>query len=289
MKFVVRFSKNIELHYDLIDHEIVSTWKRLISFHTISDCCPNNHYLGYASHSEIQEKIKRLYELCDLINARVPDRAIKHDITIDNWQHPLSVMHVHFPDLKNDRNYIDIWDYLTEYNDAIHWLETSLPRVGNSSFFRVTLDFNKANTRFLSIPESAYELFTPDLIFGELLLHYTHVGKNAFELFFGKDFECPSDQFVPQRTFSASVRMYFTDNIVVPNAAWEKFYEDRGGKDFWKYDITDPKIGFGFMKIGQLSNILVDGNEISMPSSEEEVNAFRNELAQTTVIDWTVE
>lgn len=288
MKFKISFSGDIELTYDLVSEEIVSLWKELISLHTSEDCCPNNHYIGYASHSKIQERISRLYDLCDLINARVPDRAIKHELTLENWQGPLSVMHVHFPDLKNDSQYEDIWGYLTEYNDIIHWLESTLPRYNESSLFRITLDFNKANTKFVDIPESAYKLFSPHVCFGELLLHYTHVGKNAFELFTTRDFECPADQFVPQRTFSASVRMYFTEQFMIPIDEWESFYEARG-TEFWKHCIDDPKLGFGFIKIGDLTSIVVSGIEQALPSNTEERNVFRKMLADSKVLGWHVD
>lgn len=289
MKFTIRFSGDIELSYDLVDNEVVPQWKELILSHTASDCCPNNHYIGYSSFEVINERISRLYTLCDLINSRVPDRTIKHDISVDEWRHALSVMHVHFPDLKNDSQYQDIWDYLTEYNDIIHWLESTLPKYNESSLFRITLDFNKTNTTFIDIPESAYELFSPHVCFGELSLHYTHVGKNAFELFTTRDFECPADQFVPQRTFSASVRMYFTEQFMIPIERWETFYEERGGKQFWQHAIDDPKLGFGFIKIGQLSEIRVDGKSYSIPCNTTERNEFRKLLVNSKVIDWKVD
>lgn len=289
MKFIISFTKGIELVYDLIDHEIIPEWKELISLHPVNDCCPNNHYVGLSSYDLVNQKIARLYELCDLINIVVPDRAIKRDITLTDWQSSLSVMHTHFPELKNDSAYQGIWGYLTEYNDIIHWLESTLPNIDDSSLFRITLDFNKSGTRFLTIPESAYSLFSPNVCFGELLLHYTHVGKNAYELFVTKDFDCPPDQFVPQRTFSASVRMHFTNNFLFPYESWTKFYEDRGGKEFWRYDIDDPQLALGFMKIGQLTKITVEQENYPIPSSIEEMNSFRRMLYSASITEYRVE
>jgi hypothetical protein len=289
MKFIIQFTNNIELIYDLVNEDIVNIWKELISSHTVEDCCPNNHYIGYASPSKIQEKIDRLYELCDLINERVPNRTIKHEITPDGWLHALSLMHVHFPDLKNDEQYRDIWGWLTEYNDIIHWLESTLPNLNKSSLFRITLDFNKSNTKFVDIPKTAYSLFSPNAHFGELLLHYTHVGKNAIELFMTKDFECPAEQFIPQHTFSASTRLYFTDQYTVVPEHWKKFYEERGGKQFWKYDIDDPMIGFGFMKIGQLSEILINKEVYPFPMFKEDRTAFNKILVNSKVLSWRLD
>ena len=188
--FVVQFTNNIELTYNLVDEEVTKMWCGLIQNHTTTDLCSTNHYVGYPSRNMIQAKIDRLYYLADLINSHSPDRVIKQHITPELWKHQLQVMHVHFPDLKNDINYKHIWAELSEYNDIIHWLESSLSHSGSNNF-RIALDFNKSNTRFIGIPYDAYNLFTPFSNFGSLLLHYTHVGKHAYELFSLRDMVCP--------------------------------------------------------------------------------------------------
>jgi len=296
MKFVINFTKDITLKYNLIEHEIVDSWKNLIEAYSINDLCPNNHYVGYASKQLVEHKIDRLNYLADTINSHVPNRVIKHPITLDNYQESLSIMHIHFPDLKNDSNYEFIWDILTEYNDLIHWLEASMPLLEKSMFFRVTLDFNKSNARFLPIPDSAYDLFTNECNFGDLMLHYTHVGKNASELFITNDLVCPIDQFVPQRTYSASVRLHFFNNFHKTTeqkdrlkSNWENFYIQRGGKEFWGYDIDDPKIAFGFIKIGSIDTINIAGKMLEIPSTHEMLNDFRRILVDTSVIDWKIE
>jgi len=283
--FEVQFANGVTLVYRLADTEITDKWCGLITNHTTSDLCNTNHYVGYASKSMTQTKIDRLLYLADLINSHAPDRVIKQDITPDNWKQALHIMHVHFPDLKNDDSYKHIWNELSEYNDIIHWLESTLA-LTDSGNFRITLDFNKANTTFLDIPESGYELFTPFTNFGYLLLHYTHVGKHAHELFSVKDMVCPLDQFVPQRTFSASVRMYFTDNFhdtpeqkQLYMSRWKAFYTIRG-REFWKYAIDDPKLGFGYIKIGELVS--------HRPQTHSELVEFRDMLVNTHVVDWKI-
>ena len=128
------------------------------------------------------------------------------------------------------------------------------------------------------------------------MLHYTHVGKNASELFVTRDFVCPPEQFVPQRRFSASTRLHFFDHSYYTQLqkdrlqlSWKKFYQARGGKDFWGYDLDDPKIAFGFMKIGSLSEITVSGQQYNIPKTINELNDFRQKLVETVVIDWKIE
>jgi hypothetical protein len=126
MKFKVNFTNNISIIYDLVDADIVKNWAELIKQKTISDCCKINHYIGYSDETVINSHINRLYVLSDLINQCIPDKVIKKEITKETWKEALQVMHVHFPEYRNDENYKDIWDNLSEYNDIIHWLESIL-------------------------------------------------------------------------------------------------------------------------------------------------------------------
>ena len=255
-KFKINFTDGISITYNLIDDAIVTTWAELISAQTIDSMCPINHYIGYASEELVTDRINRLYELADLINDSVPDRLI------------------------------------TEYNDIIHWLESILINIwgeskhqSKSSTFRITLDFNKSGAILVPIPNDSYKLFYPLMNYGDLLLHYTHVGKNAHEMFVMKDYDCPKDQFVPQRNFTASVRMYFLDNFTPPESSgklydsWKKFYDEKGGYDYWGYEIDDPKIAFGYIKIGEIE---------SKPETLEELNEFREKLSKASVIDWEI-
>ncbi len=302
MQFVVNFTNGITLTYDIVSADIATSWAELISCNTIDDCCKINHIVGYASEKLITERIQHLYHLSDVINSRVPDRVIKQEINRESWNQALHAMHVHFPDLKNNIEYQDIWSILSEYNDIIHWLESILLNIWgttryatNSSLFRITLDFNKTTNTFLTIPTEAYSLCEPATQFGDLLLHYTHVGKHAQELFSVNDLVCPPDQFVPQTLFNASCRMIFTDYFYDTSEKkqslkqrWEQFYAERGGYDFWKYEIDDPKIQFGYLKIGSLSTISVNQEQYAIPKNTLDLVKFRRKLSESNVIDWEI-
>jgi len=302
MQFQINFTNNISMIYDLVDEEIAHLWARSIQQRNVNEICNINHYTGYGSEILINQRIQRLYELTDLINAYDVTRVIKQEINKDTWQVALHLMHVHFPEMKNDSTYSDAWPLLTEYNDIIHWLESIFLNIwsdnkkdSTSSMFRVALDFNKTVNEFISIPEDAYKLFTPFTKFGDLSLHYTHVGKHAIELFMVNDFECPSDQFMPQRTFNSSCRLYLTDDFFSTDSLkeqqltrWNQFYVDRGGFDFWQLAIDDPKIAFGYCKIGRINSITIDGNIVSIPTTLTELNSFREQIAQSIVVDWKI-
>ena len=303
MQFKINFTDNISMIYDLVEEEIAHLWAKSITQRNITEVCSINHYAGYGSEALINARINRLYELADIINSFDSTRVIKQDINKDTWQVALHIMHVHFPDMKNDSKYIEAWPLLTEYNDIIHWLESIFSNTwskddkkdSTSSMFRIALDFNKNVNEFIPIPEDAYRLFTPFTKFGDLSLHYTHVGKHAIEMLMVNDFECPSNQFMPQRTFNASCRLYLTDDFYSTEhlkeeylARWHKFYNDRGGFDFWQLDIDDPMIAFGYCKIGRINHILVNGNEFMIPVTLNELNNFRELIADSKIIDWEI-
>jgi hypothetical protein len=301
MQFKLNLSGGLSLIFNIIEADFAKQWASYIQKRNIDECCKINHYVGYATEEMIQKKISRLYELADYINTFSPSRVIKEEINRQTWKIALHNMHVHFPDMKNDEQYKEVWSSLTEYNDIIHWLESVLLNLwsdnglSETSLLRITLDFNKTVFDFYTLPDEAYQYFTPFFEFGDLCLHYTHVGKHAYEMFSVNDYECPADQFVPQRTFNAGTRMPFYDNFYPTVEArekvserWKNFYDAKGGIDYWGYAIDDPKIAFGFCKIGHLSSILDNDITIPIPKTKDELNQFRDRMIKTNVIDWEI-
>lgn len=301
MQFKVNFTDKITLVYDLVDHEIVDNWAKLISQQTIKDCCEINHYCGTYNPKLLSHRIARLYKLVDIINQYVPDKITKVEFTKDNFHHALNTMHVHFPELEQQLEYVHLQHYFSEYNDIIHWLEPVLidyyNNITDNSKFSIKLDFNKVSPPLekYTIPKSAYELFNGNFKFGQLMLHYVHVGKHAWELFFTNDLVCPKDQYIPQSLYNATIRMHFYNNKLddVENQKrfrkmWEDFYIVRGGKEFFGYDIDDSNIRFGYCQLGTMSHVIIDTVEISVPTTIEEISLLRDKLVNTNIIDWQI-
>jgi hypothetical protein len=109
------------------------------------------------------------------------------------------------------------------------------------------------------------------------------------------DLICPKEQFVPQRAFNASCRLVFNDYFYPDDISkqqfikqWIQFYNDKGGVEYWGYDINDPKIAFGLLKIGELIDVSKNNVSIHFPKTKEELHSFRKELANTHVVDWEI-
>lgn len=301
MKFRVNFTDSISITYNLIDHEIATHWATLISQQSIKDCCEINHYSGCHNPTLLNNRILRLYELIDIINSYVPNRITKLQFTKENFHGALNTMHVHFPDLEQKVEYQHLQKYLSEYNDTIHWLEPALKDYYNNrtdnSKFSIKLDFNKVRPalELHEIPKDACQFFNGYFTFGQLMLHYVHVGRHACELFFANDLICPKDQYVPQTRYNATVRMHFCDNKLdypvfrqMFKKSWEKFYVLRGGKDFFGCAIDDPDIRFGYCQIGSLNAISINDQPITMPKTIQEIRLFRDRLVTTNIINWEI-
>jgi len=301
MKFKINFTDSISLYYELLDHEITNDWANLIMERNITECCPINHYSGCINLELLFHRINRFYELIEIINKFVPNKITKIEFNKDNFNHALNVMHVHFPELQGNDNYKHIHTYLSEYNDIIHWLEPQLKNYYNNitdnSQFSIKLDFNKLYpyVKRNEIGESAYKLFNANFMFGQLMLHYVHVGRNAWELFFANDLICPKNQYVPQSSYNASIRLHFYNNklhdLNILNQfknKWKNFYVARGGKEFFDCDIDDPSIRFGYCELGNLSNIELEDILMPCPKTQQEIDNLRNKLVKTKVIDWEI-
>ena len=299
MQFRINFTDNITLTYNLVDHEIVKSWSTLISERDINDCCDINHYFGHYDPELLTKRLNRLFELVDIINEEVPNKIQKIIFDKDNFYTALNTMHVHFPELEQKEEYRHMQKYFSEYNDIIHWLEPALidyyNNITDNRKFSIKLDFNKVYPPIpkYEIPQSAYKLFNGYFKFGQLMLHYVHVGRHTWELFFANDLICPKEQYVPQSLFTATVRLHFYDNIVDKeenrNAfrkKWEDFYKARGGKEFFGCDIDDPSIRFGYCQIGELSSVNIDSKDILI--TDETIPSIRNRLTKTKIINWEI-
>jgi hypothetical protein len=142
------------------------------------------------------------------------------------------------------------------------------------------------------LPEADYQYFTHQLYFGNLHLHYDNVGRHPWELFGSRDYICPPDQVISQNQISPSCNMYFNDwdllrqqklalSLDKYKASFDKFYHERGGQDFFKYSLNDPKLAVGYLKIGELVNIQ---QYASIPARD----ALRKQLATSTLTEWVI-
>lgn len=294
------FDTGLELTYQLMDTESAKFFADSVQLLTPADICDTSYRNGFNSELVIPERIDRLYAVANAINTLYPGQVNIVPLEPD-WRSALQQMHTHFPELTNNLPGEELQvatPLLGEFNDLIHWLEKELNRKHNGSpldrsWATLCLDFNRAPAcRHVPIPESDYQHFTHELYFGNLHLHYDNVGRHPWELFGSRDYICPPDQVISQNQISPSCNLYFNDWDILRQtrqalpldkytASFDKFYHERGGQDFFKYSLSDPKLAVGYLKIGQLENI----NDFASATARTQL---RNQLAASTLIGWVV-
>jgi hypothetical protein len=192
-----------------------------------------------------------------------------------NPKDSLNQLHIHFPDLeKIYKKDLIKRGQLARYNDLIHGIEQA---------YHATVS-GKDSLRLLLCPVSPrapimnedYQLFSPEIHWGDLLLHYPHVGRHPLELCLNNDRACPQDQIVPQHEISAFHTLRFHDQGL---RNFQDFYHN--SKLAWPYALDDPKLAVGYIRLGKL--ISVDHNTVD----RDTVNSIVNSCS--SVAAWTID
>lgn len=242
-------SESYSLTYDLESHHPAQEWARLMSALGASSLRP-----GFDSwhglNANPTEKIDRLLQLAEAMNVWIPEK-INTDWCVSKPQESLNAMHVHFPELERTETDPARLAQLTEYNDLIHQVEDL---IRNDKY--IWMQLLPETEERVALNEEDYSLFHASRHFGELCLHYPHVGRHPMELMKSQDFQCPVDQIVPQHLISAYHTLRYYDDPYTEDQyqnALIDFFAHSTLKDFCHLD--DPHMAFGYITLGNLSGI----------------------------------
>lgn len=239
------------LKYKLNQNRPAQEWARLMKNVRPSSLRSGlNPWQGLSHDNEyISKKITRFNELIFLLNQWIPKKI--DSVFIENdYQNCLNRLHIHFPELEQKEKDKIRLSQLSEFNDAIHELEYLFKCRGSE---KIMLLLCPEIIETVTLSDEDYLLFDPNVMFGDMVLHYPHVGRNCYELVRANDFNCPIDQFKPQSVISVNHHLRFFDD---PNDTKQyrikllNFYNKSSIKQV--IDIDDPKLAFGFIKIGKL-------------------------------------
>ena len=249
-------SETVTLTYKLEQHRPAQVWAGLINSASVERLRPTLNPWRDFDKSILPQRVSYLLELVDKLNQWLPE-ANKITDKWDHDNHQLSVnkFHIHFPEQEKTETDPIRKSQLSEYNDLIHEIEI------------LALGQNKRQIPHLLICPDGYELVPLELddyklfrarrTFGELCLHYCHVGRHPFELYAAGDVDCPVDQIVPQTIISAfhTLRFYndeFLEHYYKPK--FREFYERSTLKQVLAFN--DPKMAFGYIPLGKLVTTL---------------------------------
>lgn len=248
--------------YLLEDHRPAKVWSKLISDLSTNKLRKSlNPRRGDAS--SWNDKIERLNNLVQLLNCWLPE-PIKGRWNDNDPYESLNRLHVHFPEYERKENDTERRKQLSEYNDLIHEIEFmyhSKIDKKNRVYFLCCFENKIAE----ELKDEDYKYFQIQRKFGDLLLHYPHVGRHPLELAVQKDVNCPEDQIICQYEISADHSLRFSD-FNPSFDQFEKFYYSSNIK--WPYSLNDPKLAVGYIKLGTLEKV---NNEIIKRENIEKI------------------
>lgn len=226
-------------------HRPAQLWAGIMSNLDISTL-RKNFDPWHGINTSTAELINRLLSLVDNLKLPIslPAKSWENDV-----QDLLNRLHIHFPDMEKTETDTQVKEWLTEYNDIIHKLEDIDRNNGNFIWLNILPD----SVHEQELLNSDYNLFSASRKFGDLCLHYPHVGRHLLEILKSKDFDCPIDQIVTQHSIRAYHSLRFYDDLYSEDEYRNFLKQCLDNTDLGKtYDVNDPKIAFGYINMGKL-------------------------------------
>ena len=268
--------KTVDLTYKLNSSPVSQIWAKLMTKVSPNDIRPySTPWRGI--FKDLNQKIVELNEVIESLNQWLPEK-IQGTWDDNDPNESLNRLHVHFADVENQEAYRDNVGQLPRYNDLIHEIQllSWIKKTGKENMQLIICPENDS-INYVDIPEESFKEFTHLFEFGDLVLHYCHVGKPPFSIFIDRDSDIPRDQIVPQTSIYAYHSLRFFD-LNFDKKYFDDFYKD--SKIDWPFELNDPRLAFGYIKMGKLES--VDGKNLER---NEIYSLVRN---SNTIVDWKV-
>jgi hypothetical protein len=267
-----------ELTYSLSASAITQTWAGLISRVSPSDIRPySTPWRGV--FKDWDSKVKEINQLIEDMNIWIPDK-IQGQWNDEDRNESLNRLHIHFPELEKTETDRTRKLQLSRYNDLIHEMQVLL-EVNSTGKEQMQLvicpEGEQAGIAPTPIPNNSYWEFTHNFSFGDLVLHYCHVGRHPYEIFTRKDTGVPEDQIIPQSLIYTYHSLRFFDSKF-NRGYFNEFYFN--SKIKWPYKLTDPKLAFGYVPMGKLT--LVNGKKFEREETYQLIKSANE------IVSWQV-
>ena len=234
------------------DHDTAQTWASLIEQVNPSYLRETLNPWQNFGTTDLNQRIDRLEQLIDELNAWLPDdKLIRKKWDHYNHQESVNRLHVHFPEQEKNERDEARRGQLSEYNDLIHEIEGMTHSTEKVRPYLLLCPDGLSN-----VPLTDFTNFSAQRHFGELCLHYCHVGRHPFEVYSAGDLFCPIEQIVPQHAINAYHTLRFYDDDFLEHWHRQKF------KQFYKRStlqsvvaFDDPKMAFGYITLGNLVKV----------------------------------
>lgn len=264
--------QRFELNYELNDNEPTKIWSELARETRPSDLRSSlNPWRG--NRNDYDSSVKELFCVIEELNEWLPEKIYgKWDY--NNPIKSLNNLHIHFPEHEKSETDSIKRKQLTRFNDLIHGLGVIIGSKHNEVELLYLLLCCDSSRR-VNLEEHHFNFFQPKVDFGDLTLHYCHVGRHPLELVLSNDTDCPADQIIPQYQISAYHTLRFFQ-IQDTTERFKNFYT--ASKLNWPYTLTDKRLALGYINLGKLTTI--NGKKLERA---EIISTVKN---CNTVLDW---
>lgn len=261
------------LQYELNDNSPTKTWLSLTQETSVDNLRKSlNPWQGQTS--QYNQVVNDLMLVISELNSWLPSK-IKNSWDFNRPVQSLNELHAHFPDNWSQEPSSEHREQLTRFNDLIHCLELIIVNKTKNIdllYLLICCDTSKK----VEIKQEEFNFFTSEVNFGDLTLHYCHVGRHPFEVFLSNDLDCPSDQIIPQYSISSYHTLRFHSYINCARLFKNFYYKS---KIQWPYMLDDKRLAFGYIPLGKLTTI---NNKIY--KSEKDITNIINSCNK--ILDW---
>ncbi len=226
-------------------------------------------FLGFHSNRNKRAICELINQQIDIIN-KDQNNPIKHKASIDGSQELFNSLHHYFEILHgpgvNARNEYrqlskEVKAAVNNLNYLVHEME-SFDRSKEGGIKAITFEFNESER--IPIPKMCDNDFTLETKFGDIVLHYTQVGKTWWEVFLDGDEEIFDEAIIPHLVIDGSFDIFF-GSIGNISEIKEEFFE------FLRKNNKDPfdsSLRLGFHPVATLKTNVSDDffhvNQIKM-------------------------
>lgn len=285
-------TSDYELTWKVLSHEGADIWFDLMTKELQSDKNYFFRFSGFMSGSKTRESILQDLQVhIDVINKDgryfIPEKATDFNQDFSNK------IHHHFEilagDMDNPTEYFrtsprHVHHAVAGLNHCVHDLE-ALERneifkdeeSEHEPFAGVALEIHGCER--LLIQESLYRIFTLNIDFGDMVLHYSQIGKTWLEAFYDDDNEIFDAGIRPQYVIAGEFDLMFgtlnPDERYLSNL---KNFLSRRGKD-----LNDPNLRLGHFPVAKLVNHASTRalkkeikREIGLRSDIKKISAFQH-------------
>lgn len=266
----LKFSSGLSAFWRLCHHEAANIWLKSLLLNLKSSRLIKSRFLGFVNSKRSEEFLTQELNLCiENINSNL-SYQISERFSVGDSQESLNKIHHHFSILiGREGEGSELWNSASSrvkssicgLNDYVHEIE-SWRRSGNGGGAYCCIEFFEASG--MEVPERWNDLFTMDLNFGDITLHYDQIGKTWLEVLIDKDDSIIDEAIRPLNRITGSFNINFFETS---SELLKKEISSQAKK--LGLDIDDPHLRLGQLVVAELEETLDPSQSLNIRLQEQ--------------------